>query len=172
MRIDIERTYRVKLFEGGGELELNDYAPNEIELSSNLFLDIDKLNDKGENYSIDFLFDKGVLREVKIKTKYIDVREKDIDEVKDVDEKTIISRIKKNFRDAALKDCLILVYLKTDKKEKRVTKLRDKTGLWKWRTDVYASNVYGDGLKDQDHKVYKALKEILFGVGNSTKAKF
>jgi len=172
MRIDVERVYKIKMFENGGEVDDNNYSPQEIEINKELFADSKKLDDKNGEYSVQFIFEKEKLKEIQIKTKYIDVKEQDITDIQSLDEKTIIKRVKSNLKNKDLKDSLILVYLKEDKRKKTVSKTKDNKLLWKWRFDSFCIELFKNDLVGLDNNVYRAIKEFLFGYKNGTKSKF
>lgn len=172
MKIDIERTYKVKMIPA---LSDDDDAPGAVQemfVTADMFSDVNKLNETKKEYSIGFIFDKNNLKEVRIKTQYIDYKQKEIDEIQTMDEKTIQNKIYKHFKNPEDKKKILLIYLKENKQTKTVTTIKKDLGLWKWRFDSFCSSLFEKDLKGQPDEVYQAIKEFLFGRKNPTKAKF
>lgn len=172
MKIEVERIYKIKMMSGSSRADdaVMDYV--EVPITKSMFKNIDALSDINKDYSVLFIFDKNLLKEVRIKTQYIDVKQKEIEELKEVDEKTIKNKIKNGLVDKSLIKNLWFISVKETKQKKTVHNLRRDGGLWKWRFDVFCSSLLEGDLAGKEEVLYKAIKEFLFGVKNPTKAKF
>lgn len=172
MQIDIERVYKVKMVYGEVSDESNEHNVEEVFLTRDMFGDASLLDDSKKDYAINFIFDKNILKEVRVKTKYIDCKQKEIEDLQNNDEKTIRGRITKNYKDKANENNMLLIYIKENKSKKTITKMKDRGGLWKWRFDKFCVSVLAGKMRGQPEDVYRAIRCFLFGVQNPTKAKF
>lgn len=172
MKIEVERVYKIKMMSGSADADddVLDYV--DVPITKSLFKDVEKLNDANKDYTIFFIFDKNLLKEVRIKTQYIDVKKKEIEELQETDENTIKTRIKKEIIDKSLMKNLWFISKKETQQKKTVSKLKQGDGLWKWRLDVFCSSLLNEDLTGESDLLYKAVKEFLFGAKNPTKAKF